>query len=66
MTHFEELVEVIINKGSHYRHHGNRDLEILVKQQKYIENLLRNTAKLCDSDRTNIFWTHFTELHIWL
>jgi hypothetical protein len=66
VTHFEQLVEVIINKGSHNRHHGNRDLEILFTQQKYIENLLRNIAKLRDSNRTNIFWTHFTELQIWL
>jgi hypothetical protein len=66
VTHFEQLIELIINKGSHNRHHGNVNLEILFTQQKYIENLLRNIPKLCDSSRTNIFWTHFTELQIWL
>ncbi|CAF1463484.1 unnamed protein product, partial [Rotaria sordida] len=33
VIYFNELVEVIINKGSRYRHHGNADLEPLFTQQ---------------------------------
>jgi hypothetical protein len=61
VTHFEELVEVTINKGSHFRH-----CEISFAQQKIVENLLRNTNMFRNPNRTNIFWTHFTELQIWL
>ena len=66
VIHFNELVEVIINKGSRYRHHGNQDLEPLFTQQKYIERFLRNSDKLRDSNQTSIVWTRFTELRIWM
>jgi hypothetical protein len=66
VTHFEKLIGVIINKDSHNRRFGIRGLDLLFTQQKHIENLLRNTPKLCDSNRPNIFWTYFTELQIWL
>jgi hypothetical protein len=66
VIHFNELVEVIINKGSRFRHHGNGDLEPLLIQQKYVEGLLTNSEKLRDSNQTSIVWTYFTEIRIWL
>lgn len=66
VIHFNELVEVIINKGSRFRHHGNENLKRLFTQQKYIERFLRNSEKLRDSNQTSIVWTDFTELRIWL
>jgi hypothetical protein len=66
VTHFEELVEIIINKGSTYRRDGVLGLDILLAQQKCIDNLLRNTPKFRDSNRTNIVWNNYTQLKIWL
>jgi hypothetical protein len=63
---FEQMVELTINKGSHCRHHGIQGFQILRTQQKTIENFLRNTIKLCDPNRTHIFWTCYSELQIWL
>jgi hypothetical protein len=40
VTYFEELVEIIINKGSTYRRDGVRGRDILLIQQKSINNWL--------------------------
>ncbi|CAF4789804.1 unnamed protein product, partial [Rotaria sp. Silwood1] len=61
VTYFEELVEIIINKGSTYRRDGVQDRNILLVQQKSINNLLRNTPKFRDSNRTNIVWNNYTQ-----
>ncbi|CAF3941139.1 unnamed protein product [Rotaria sp. Silwood1] len=66
VTYFEELVEIIINKGSTYRRDGVQDRNILLVQQKSINNLLRNTPKFRDSNRTNIVWNNYTQMKIWL
>ncbi|CAF5132679.1 unnamed protein product [Rotaria magnacalcarata] len=66
VTHFEQLTEFIINKGSNYRHLGVRGIELLRSQKQYMENFLRNIDKLRDSNRTSITWNHFTEFRIWL
>jgi hypothetical protein len=65
VTHFEDLVEVIINKNSRYRNE-REGFNMLFSEQKCIENILRNSTKLCDPNRTNIFWTYYPELRIWL
>ncbi len=65
-TYFEELVEIIINKDSTYRRNGVKGLGALLSQQKYINNLLRNTPKFRDRNRTNIVWNGYTEMKIWL
>ncbi|CAF2123836.1 unnamed protein product [Rotaria magnacalcarata] len=66
VTHFEQLTEFIINKGSNSRHLGVQGIELLRTQQQYMESFLRNIDKLRDSNRTSITWTHFTEFRIWL
>ncbi|CAF1036735.1 unnamed protein product [Rotaria magnacalcarata] len=66
VTYFEQLVEIIINKGSSYRRDGFHGLDKLLVQQKCVNNLLRNTPKLRDTNRTNIVWNNYTQLKIWL
>jgi hypothetical protein len=67
VTYFDELIELIINRGSHKRHHGRDGFEKLCTQQKLIETLLRGVEKLRDPNLSNIYWTPlYTELRIWL
>lgn len=66
VTHFNELIQVIINKdiGSAYAMNLNR--EALLTQNEYIKKSLRNTDKLRDLNRTKVFWRTPFELQIWL
>ena len=66
VSHFEKLVEIIINKDSYYRHSNIHGYDLLSTQQHYVENLLRSIHKLHDPNRTSILWTNFPDLRIWL
>jgi len=64
--HFNELVQVIINKDTNSSYALKLDPKALSTQHEYIERLLRNTDKLRDLKRTKVFWDGPFELQIWL
>jgi len=66
VTHFNELIQVIINKGIGNGYAISLNREALLTQNEYIKRSLRNTDKLRDLNRTKVFWRSPFELQIWL
>jgi hypothetical protein len=66
VTHFDQIIEVIINKDSHYRPMAGETYQTLHTNKQDIKRLLRNIDKLQSLNCTNVVWTSFAELRIWL
>jgi cAMP phosphodiesterase len=66
VTHFDHIIEVIINKGSRYRARVHETNEIFNTNKQAITTLLRNIDKLRNFKCTQVFWTSYAELSIWL
>mgnify|MGYP007096995578 FL=1 len=63
VTHFEQLIELTVNKDSSQLYYVREDPKLLNKQKEQIANELKTLPKLRG---TQISWNHDFQLQIWL
>ena len=64
VTHFEQLGALHFNGGTIYSREGYPLAKSLLKQKAQVSELLRNTPKFCEPDRSHIDWNEYIQLTI--
>lgn len=66
ITHFEQIIEMNINKDSVFGHCSDDDIRLLRTQQEHITKVLKNTPQLWNCNDKQIIWGCGCHLIIWL